>query len=61
MAYYIYDEKKKKVIEVTPERFHFRKGKIGNHINMRKTWSGTTKIEFSETTVDKDIAERNSR
>ena len=35
MAYYIYDEKKKKVIEVTPERFHFRKGKIGNHINMR--------------------------
>lgn len=61
MAYYIYDKKKKKVVEVTPERFHFKDGKIGNHINMRKTWSGTTKIEFSETTVDKDIAERNSR
>ena len=61
MAYYIYDEKKKKVIEVTPERFHFRKGKIGNHINMRKTWSGQTKVEFSQTTIDKDIAERNKR
>ena len=61
MAYYIYDEKKKKVIEVTPERFHFRKGKIGNHINMRKTWSGQTKVEFSQTTIDKDIAERNRR
>ena len=33
----------------------------GKHINMRKTWSGTTKVEFSETTIDKDIAERNRR
>ena len=29
--------------------------------NMRNTWSGTTKVEFSETTVEKDIAERNRR
>ena len=36
-------------------------GKLSDHINMRKTWSGTTKLEFSETTIDKDIAERNSR
>ena len=59
MAYYIYDEKKKKVIEVTPERFHFRKGKIGNHINMRKTWSGQTKVEFSETSMEDSINEMN--
>ena len=31
-----------------------------NHVNMRNTWSGTTKIEFNQTTMDKDIAERNS-
>ena len=27
-------------------------------INMRKTWSGTSKIEFNTTTMDKDIAKR---
>ena len=32
-----------------------------NHVNMRNTWSGTTKVEFSTTTMDKDIAERNAR
>jgi hypothetical protein len=32
-----------------------------DYVNMRKTWSGTTKVEFSETTMDQDIAERNSR
>ena len=36
-------------------------GKISNHINMRNTWSGTTQVEFSQTTIDKDIAERNAR
>jgi DNA-directed RNA polymerase subunit RPC12/RpoP len=30
-------------------------------INMRNTWSGTTQVEFSQTTIDKDIAERNAR
>tara|TARA_Y100000004_G_C8799314_1_gene362668 strand:+ start:481 stop:687 length:207 start_codon:yes stop_codon:yes gene_type:complete len=30
--------------------------KISDHINMRTTWSGQTKIEFSQTTVDKDVA-----
>ena len=37
------------------------KGKISNHINMRTTWSGQTKVEFSQTTMDKDIGERNAR
>jgi len=27
----------------------------GHQINMRKTWSGTTQIEFSNTTIDKSI------
>ena len=61
MAHYVYDKKKKKVVEVTKKRFDFGKSKINNHINMRKTWSGQTKVEFSQTTIDKDIAERNSR
>ena len=36
-------------------------GSISDYINMRKTWSGTTKIEFSQTTIDEDIAQRNRR
>ena len=36
-------------------------GKISDHINMRNTWSGTTKVEFSQTTIDEDIKQRNAR
>ena len=36
-------------------------GKISDHINMRNTWSGTTKLEFSQTTMDEDIKQRNAR
>tara|TARA_R100000742_G_C4271750_1_gene90769 strand:- start:392 stop:592 length:201 start_codon:yes stop_codon:yes gene_type:complete len=32
---------------------------IGNYINMRTTWSGQTQVEFSTTTIEKDIADRN--
>ena len=32
-----------------------------NYVNMRKTWSGQTKVEFSQTTIDEDIANRNNR
>ena len=32
-----------------------------DHVNMRTTWSGTTKIEFSNTTIEEDIAQRNNR
>ena len=35
--------------------------KISNYINMRTTWSGQTQVEFSQTTIDKDIAERNAK
>ena len=37
------------------------KGNISDYINMRKTWSGQTKVEFSTTTIDQDIANRNKR
>ena len=30
------------------------------NINMRNTWSGQTKVEFNQTTMEKDIAERNA-
>ena len=36
-------------------------GKLSDYINMRKTWSGQTQIEFSQTTIDKDIEQRNNR
>ena len=32
-----------------------------NYVNMRKSWSGQTKVEFSQTTMDEDIANRNNR
>ena len=35
--------------------------RTSNHVNMRTTWSGQTKVEFSQTTMDQDIADRNSR
>ena len=31
-----------------------------DHVNMRTTWSGTTKIEFSNTTMEEDINRRNN-
>ena len=34
---------------------------IKNGINMRTTWSGQTQVEFSQTTIDEDIADRNRR
>ena len=42
-------------------KFFGSSGNVSDYINMRKTWSGQTKIEFSQTTIDKDIAERNKR
>ena len=32
-----------------------------NHVNMRTTWSSQTQVEFSQTTIDQDIADRNAR
>ena len=35
--------------------------KISDHINMRTTWSGQTQMEFTQTTIDEDIKQRNAR
>ena len=35
--------------------------KISDYINFRTTWSGQTQVEFSQTTIDQDIADRNKR
>ena len=61
MAHYRYDKEKKKVVEVTKEMLNTPMGKPGDYINMRKTWSGTTKIEFSESTVEKSIEKMRKR
>ena len=36
-----------------------KRNRASDHVNMRTTWSGTTKVEFSTTTMDEDIARRN--
>ena len=41
--------------------FGGRVSKVSDHINMRTTWSGQTKVEFNQTTMDEDIAKRNAR
>ena len=35
--------------------------KVSDGINMRTTWSGQTQVEFSQTTIDEDIKQRNSK
>ena len=50
-----------KLVPYKPKKFDFSDGAINNHINMRKTWSSQTKVEFSYTTIDEDIKARNSR
>ena len=56
---YIYDKSSEKWIEAnkTPREFDDTR----NHVNMRTTWSGQTQVEFSQTTIDQDIADRNAR
>ena len=59
MAIFIYDEKKKKMVEVKSPPVNIDDTR--NYVNMRKTWSGQTKVEFNQTTMDEDIAQRNKR
>ena len=56
---FIYDKEKGKVVEV--KEVPIRTDDTRNYVNMRKTWSGQTKVEFSQTTIDEDIAQRNAR
>ena len=59
MAIFMFNKDEGKVVEVkdTPIQFDDTR----NHVNMRTTWSSQTKVEFSQTTIDQDIADRNAR
>ena len=59
MAIFKYDEEKGKVVELS--KIPISTDDTRNHVNMRKTWSGQTKVEFRQTTMDEDIANRNNR
>jgi len=50
-----------KIVECECGKVFGASGKVSNHINMRTTWSGQTQVEFSQTTMDADIAARNKR
>ena len=32
-----------------------KRGRAKDHVNMRTTWSGTTQVEFNQTTMEKSI------
>ena len=36
-----------------------KRNNVKDHVNMRTTWSATTKLEFSETTVEDSIKKMN--
>ena len=65
MAIFIYCENCGKTVKPDSckhnKGFNQSHGDISKYINMRKTWSGQTKVEFSQTTIDQDIADRNRR
>lgn len=57
MAIFIYSKELGKVVpldEAPPKQDDTR-----NHVNMRTTWSGTTQIEFSTTTIDESVNRMN--
>ena len=56
---FVYDKDKGKVVEV--KKAPAKPNNTKDHVNMRTTWSSQTKVEFSETTIDQDIADRNAR
>ena len=47
------------LVPYKPKKYKFSDGAINNHINMRTTWSGTTKIEFDSITMDESIKRMN--
>ena len=59
MAIFVYDKKLKKVVQVKEAPVNLNNTK--DHVNMRTTWSGQTQVEFSQKTMDQDIADRNAR
>ena len=63
MAIFVYckDCKKTVVPNSCGHKKELFRNNTKNYVNMRTTWSGQTKVEFSQITIDEDIAERNSR
>ena len=63
MAIFIYCEKCKKVVEPNSceHKFSLKHNNTKNYVNMRTTWSGQTQVEFSQTTIDEDIKQRNGK
>ena len=59
MAIFMFNKDEGKVVEVKDAPIQFDDTR--NHVNMRTTWSSQTKVEFSQTTMDQDIADRNAR
>ena len=61
MAIFVYDKNKKEVvpIEKVTNKVELKSNNCADYVNMRKTWSGQTQVEFSSTTMDQDIADRN--
>jgi|TARA_R100000084_G_C4594576_1_gene120088 hypothetical protein len=61
MAIFVYDKNKKKVvpIEKATNKVELKSNNCADYVNMRKTWSGQTQVEFSSTTMEQDIADRN--
>ena len=60
MAIFVYCDKCEKTVEPNNcghEKELFR-GDTRNHVNMRTTWSGQTKVEFNQTTMAEDIKSR---
>tara|TARA_R100001530_G_C4289563_1_gene147689 strand:+ start:617 stop:805 length:189 start_codon:yes stop_codon:yes gene_type:complete len=59
MAIFIFNKEEGKMVEVKEVPISIDDTR--NYVNMRKTWSGQTKVEFNQTTMDEDIAQRNKR
>tara|TARA_Y100001963_G_C6663338_1_gene391584 strand:+ start:532 stop:723 length:192 start_codon:yes stop_codon:yes gene_type:complete len=54
MAIFVYCKECKKCVEPgsCKHEFNLNRESTGKYINMRKTWSKDTKVEFSTTTMD---------
>ena len=62
MAIFVYCEECEECVEPNScehkKQLNNSSDKISNYINMRKTFSGTTKMEFNQTTMGDDIRNR---
>ena len=61
MAIFIYCDTCEKVVKPNSceHKFELSRNDTKNYVNMRTTWSGQTQVEFSQTTIDEDIKQRN--